>query len=89
VAPGISGFAPSGTEGSALLAVVLLGLVDIYVMWHAALLIVGVRRLPGATPGRASGAVILTVVVGLLLQAIPAYLSARLSGMTVIRPFLF
>jgi hypothetical protein len=88
-APGVSGFAPSTGEGLGLLALVVLGLVDVYLIWHAILLVIGVRMLPGATATKGWGAVLMTVVVGLLLQALPGYLAARLSGMTVIRPFLF
>ncbi|HET7011013.1 MAG TPA: YIP1 family protein [Anaerolineales bacterium] len=86
--PGLSGFT-SGAEGIGVLGGVLLGLADIYVIWHVVLLVLGVRQLPGATTAKAWGAVVLTVVVGLLLQSIPGYLAARLSGMTIIRPFLF
>ena len=88
-APGLAGFAPTGGEAGSTLAAVLLGLVDVYLVWHVILLVVGVRRLPGATPSKAWGAVLLTVLIGLFLQALPGYLAARLSGMTIIRPFLF
>jgi len=87
--PGLGGFAPAGAEGLAVVAAVLLGLVDLYLIWHVLLLVTGVRNLPGATASKAWLAVGLTVLVGLLLQAAPGYLAARLSGMTVIRPFLF
>lgn len=87
--PGLSGFAPAGGETLGTLAAVLLGLVDLYLIWHLLLLVTGARRLPSASPSKAWLAVGLTVIVGLLLQAVPGYLAARLSGMTIIRPFLF
>lgn len=87
--PGLGGFAPTNGEGLAVVMAVLLGLVDFYLIWHVLMLVRGVRSLPGATASKAWLAVGLTVIVGLLLQAAPGYLAARLSGMTVIRPFLF
>ena len=88
-APGLGGFAPASGEGLSVIVAVLLGLIDLYVIWHMLLLVTGVRRLPGGTTSKAWLAVGLTVIVGLVLQAAPGYLAARLSGMTVIRPFLF
>ena len=88
-APGLAGFAPTGGESGSTLATVFLGLVDVYLIWHVILLVTGVRQLPGATASKAWGAVVLTVLIGLVLQALPGYLAARLSGMTIIRPFLF
>src|SRR4030065_346780 len=47
--PGLGGFAPVSGEGLAVVAAVLLGLVDVYLIWHVLLLVTGVHRLPGGT----------------------------------------
>ncbi|HSB89448.1 MAG TPA: YIP1 family protein [Anaerolineales bacterium] len=87
--PGLGGFAPTSGTTMATVAAVVLSLIDLYWIWHVALLIIGAAQVPGTKPSKVWIAVALTVVVGLLLQAGPGYLAARLSGMTVIRPFLF
>lgn len=87
-APGLSGFAPVG-EGfpHALLAGVLAN-IDIYLVWQIILLVIGVRlssRLPAA---RCWFAVLLTVLIVLVLRALPGAILAQFGGLTVIRPFL-
>jgi hypothetical protein len=85
--PGLKGFAPLGDGSLNLFLAALLALIDFYILWHLALLIVGVRAGNGLSAGKAVGGVLFTLLVVLLLQALMTFLVARLGGLTVIRPF--
>jgi hypothetical protein len=85
--PGLSGFAPPGSEAGALYLAALLAMVDVYLIWSIVLLAVGVQisdRLPAL---KAATAVLVTSIALVLLRATPTLLAARLSDLTVIRPF--
>jgi hypothetical protein len=84
---GLSGFAPVGESSLNLFLSALLALVDIYVIWHVLLLIVGVRTGDGLSRSKAVGGVLLTVLLALCLQALLGFAAAKLGGMTIIRPF--
>ncbi len=88
-APGLSGLLGADLGGSALLVSQLLALIDVYLLWHVAVLVVGVRTQADPGRGRAWGSVALTQAAALLLQALPAYLVGRLAGLTIARPFFF
>jgi len=88
-APGLSGLLPSGAEGGALFAAGILGLVDLYLIWHIVLLVVAARGEVDPGSRRAWGSVLASQALALLLQAAPAYAVARLGSLTVVRPFLF
>jgi len=87
--PGLSGLIGSESGTLGLLAGSLLGLLDIYLLWHLALLIIGIRS--STDPGRRKAwtSVLVAQVVALLLQAGPGVLAAKLGSLTIIRPFLF
>jgi hypothetical protein len=86
-APGISGFVtPDGGNLSLFLAS-LLALVDIYLVWHAILLIVGVRAGNGISSAKATGGVFITLLIVLTLQTLISYFTTKLGGLTIIRPF--
>ncbi|MGH2524117.1 MAG: hypothetical protein ACRDH2_16545, partial [Anaerolineales bacterium] len=73
---------------SAFLAA-FLGLIDIYLIWHIVLLVFGVRAGNGLATAKAAGGVLLAMLLVLLLQALPGFLFAQLSGLNIIRPFFF
>lgn len=85
--PGLSGFAPAGEGGTALYIAALLTLIDLYFLWYVYLIGVGVRRTDSLPAGKAWGAVILTLLLVLLVRALPALIAAQFSDLTVIRPF--
>lgn len=87
--PGLSGLVGSESGTLALLAGSLLGLLDIYLLWHLALLIIGIQS--STDPGRRKAwtSVLVAQVVALLLQAGPGVIAAKLGSLTIIRPFLF
>jgi hypothetical protein len=83
--PGLSGFAaPEATFLAAFLA-----LVDIYLVWQIALLLVGARPLSGLARGKAVLAVFISVLIVLALESLPGFLSAQMGDLSVVRPFLF
>ncbi len=87
-APGLSGFAPAG-EGSlhALLASAL-SQIDIYFIWQLTLIAIGARLSSQLPWGRVLVALALTVVIVMLLRALPSVILARFGDLTVIQPFL-
>jgi hypothetical protein len=85
--PGLSGFAPQGEGNLAAYLAVFFSLIDIYVIWHIVLLIIGVRAASGLRMGKSVAAVILVILMVLALQALLTFGISRLAGLTVIRPF--
>jgi hypothetical protein len=68
---------------------VLLGLVDLYLVWQVILLIVGARLMGNITRSKAILCVLVCVFLVLLLQAIPGTVTQVISGMSFSRPFFF
>jgi len=87
--PGLSGFVDSQAGAGSLFLSHLLGVVDVYLLWQAALLLLGVRS--ENDPGRrtAWAAVLITLAIALLLQVLPGFLAGRLGSLTIVRPFFF
>lgn len=84
---GISGFAPAG-DGSLLVYLAsLLALIDIYIIWHAVLIVIGIWASDGLPLRKIATAVSLVILFALLLQALVGLLAARFSSLTIIRPF--
>jgi Yip1 domain len=85
--PGLVGFAPASVDGSITYLASLLSLVNIFLIWHIILLIIGVRKGNGLSLGKASGGVIVTVGLVIAVQALISFLVGKLGGLTIIRPF--
>lgn len=85
--PGLAGFAPPSPDGSVTYLAALLSLVNIYLLWHIVLLIIGVRRGSGLTAVKASGGVVFTIGLVIAAQALISSLLSKLGGLTIIRPF--
>jgi hypothetical protein len=86
-APGLSGFAPVGPSTVNILLTALLTLVDVYLLWHIVLLVLGVRAGNGLPLGKALGGVLIAVAVMLALQIAPSWLMAQFSELSIIQPF--
>jgi hypothetical protein len=86
--PGLAGFAPSG-EGFALFLVKFLALVDIYILWHLVLLVIGLRQANGITTRKAFGGAFFTIILVLVIQASVGYLAGMFSNLSITRPFYF
>lgn len=87
--PGLRGFAPLGEGNLSLFLAAFLALVDLYLVWHFLLLVIGVRSGDGFPRGKAVGGVLITLLLVLGLQALLGFLSAKLGGLTIVRPFFF
>lgn len=86
-AAGLAGFIAAGGGGFSSLMRALLGLVDIYLIWQVALLLIGVSLLASSAPAKARIAVWVTLLLVLSLQALPSFVIARFSGQQVTRLF--
>jgi hypothetical protein len=87
--PGLSGFAPADDGGLSIYLTQLLGLIDLYVIWHLVLLAIGARAGTGLAPLKAWAGPLITLLVVLLLQALFGFLAVQLGNLNTIRPFLF
>lgn len=88
--PGVSGFIAADATGFMLFLGGLLALLDVYVIWHVALIVTGVRAADASFSRiRAWISVVLTILLIMALQALLGFLGAQISGLTVMRPFLF
>ena len=87
--PGLSGFFPADAAGVTAYLAIIMGLIDIYLIWQVVLLIVGATTGARLSAPKAAGAVIGSMLVLLMLQALPDFLLAQLGALSVQRPFFF
>lgn len=87
--PGLAGFAPLATAGFGLYLAKILALIDLYVIWHILLMVVGVRLANGLALGKAWISVLVTVFLALNLQALAAFVTTLLGSLNATRPFFF
>lgn len=85
--PGIAGFAPAGEGALAALVVEVLKHIDIYGLWFAVLLVIGVQTASGLRGGKALTAVVLTLLVVVVLRVLPAVVAAQFGGLNPTTPF--
>ena len=85
--PGLTGFVAADVQGAAAFGRVLLGLVDIYLIWQVILLWLGASVSGGLSRRRAFSGVLIAVLLFLALSALPAFFGAQLSGLESDRPF--
>jgi hypothetical protein len=85
--PGLSGFLVNGEGNMAIYATSLLALIDAYLVWHVFLLVVGLRSADSLSRGKVWLAVLFTVIIVLLVRALPALLAAQFTDLTIVRPF--
>jgi hypothetical protein len=86
---GLSGLIPIGATGVLAYIQQLLTFIDIYFLWQLVLILLGVHKIPGITPMKSWGAVLATVVLALVLFALPGYLFGSLGNLNVVQPFFF
>ena len=87
--PGLSGFFPQGAPGLTTYLAGMAALFDLYLVWQFILLVVGASASSGITRAKALGAVLASLVILLVLEALPGFLLSQLSGLSVQRPFFF
>jgi hypothetical protein len=86
--PGLSGFITADTGFAAFLSSVL-GQIDIFFIWQIVLLLIGVLTLSGLVKSKAWSATAVTLLILILLLAVPGILSHSLSGLTLSTGFYF
>jgi hypothetical protein len=85
--PGLSGFAPTdGAQLSTFLRELLI-YVDAYVIWYALLAILGARLASSLPAGKVIGAVLVTTLIVLALQALIGFGLLQFSGLSILRTF--
>jgi hypothetical protein len=85
--PGLAGFAPLDATGFVAYLAAWLPVIDLYLIWHIVLLVLGVRAASSLTIGKAVGAALFTVLLVLAVLALIRFLTGQLGGLTIIRPF--
>lgn len=85
--PGLSGFVTGEAGNAAIFATALLSQVDLYLFWHIALLIIGVRVGNNLSRGKIWVAVLFTMVLVLLVRTVPPIVAAQFGDLTIVRPF--
>ncbi|HNR01992.1 MAG TPA: YIP1 family protein [Anaerolineaceae bacterium] len=88
-APGFSGFIASDAAGISVYFRSLLGFIDIYFIFHIILLLIGSVPLSGLPRTKAWIATAVSVLIVLLLMAIPGLLSSALGGLSLRGGFYF
>ena len=85
--PGLSGFAPVEVGTLNLFVAELLKQMDLYWIWHIALLMLGVRLLKDLSAVKAILSVVVIQLLAMGLQTLPGLLAGQLGNLTIIRPF--
>lgn len=84
---GLSGLVTADGELMTAYLASFLSQVDVYLLWEILLLLVGARLVSTLSRPKTWLAVWFTVLLLLLLRALPAILGAMLGDLTVVRPF--
>jgi hypothetical protein len=87
--PGLSGFITPGAAGSNFFLASFLSLVDAYLIWHIALMVIGAKATSEISTGKAFAGIILSVALILALRAGIASGVSFLGSLTITRPFYF
>lgn len=87
--PGLSGFSPAEARGLALFLSLLLGFIDIYLIWQILLIITGVRISTKLNSAKTTFGVVISVLIILILQTGLSYLVRSLAQLNITRPFFF
>ena len=88
-APGLSGFIDSEAAGVGAYFRSILGFIDIYFIFQIILLLIGSVPLSGLSRSKAWIATAISVVIVLLLMAIPGLLASALGGLSLSGGFYF
>ncbi len=87
--PGLSGFASSSAEGGLLYLGLALAFIDLYFFWQLLLIFVGARTGAEISRPRLMVGLLLLGATQLALLALPSYLLASLSSLSLVRPFFY
>jgi hypothetical protein len=79
---GLAGFIAKDAKGFQAFARGLLSQMDVYWVWFVVLIVIGMLLISGLKRGKTITAVLVTVLIMLVLQAIPSLISSTLSGLS-------
>ncbi len=85
--PGLSGFVTAGKSGGLDLLRNLLGMVDVYALGFAALVLIGVPIISGLKGERSFWVAAVGILVFVLLAALPGFIIGQFDGLGTIQPF--
>lgn len=89
--PGLSGFITAGEDAGAGLTLlrILLGMVDIYSLWFAALVWIGAPIISRLKQEKTWWITVVALVIFVILASLPDFAVAQIGGLGSIRPYLF
>jgi hypothetical protein len=87
--PGLAGFAPEASNNLAVYAGNMLAQVDLYLLWHMALLVIGIKAANGLSISKVWGGVLITLFVVLSGQALFGLFGTLFNNLDIVRPFFF
>ncbi|MBI3160771.1 MAG: YIP1 family protein [Chloroflexi bacterium] len=86
-APGLAGFVPAGEGFGLSFLAALLGMTDLFLIWHVVLLILGALAYTGLARTRVLGGALLSRLLPMALFALALAGLSQLGSLTFIRPF--
>lgn len=89
ISPGLSGFFPTDMGNFQLFLNKVFGSIDIYFIWQVILLALGVIAISSLPRGKSWIATLVSILIILLLLAVPGYISAKIGGVGASTPFYF
>lgn len=87
--PGLAGFAPAGNDNASLVLLSVLALIDLYVIWHLILLVIGTRAGSKLSLTRTLIGISITIILALAIQASIGYAAVKLSDLKIIQPMMY
>lgn len=87
--PGLSGFIASDATGVLAFIRIVLSMVDLYLIWQIVLLWVGAASSSGLPRGKALAGVFVSILLVLVLAALPSFIAAQFSGLNTNGPMFF
>jgi hypothetical protein len=87
--PGLAGFAPEAGSNLSVYAGNMLAQVDLYLLWHMVLLVLGIKAANGLSNGKVWGGVLFTIFVVLSGQALFGLVGTLFDNLNIVRPFFF
>ena len=86
---GLSGLLGADLSGLAAYAAAFLGMVDIFFLWECLLVILGVKDFSGLTKNKAVVATLGSILIFMLIFALPGFLKSILSNLSIGRYYFF
>ncbi len=86
---GLSGLLPADAGGFVAYIAAFLGLLDVFFLWHCLLLVMGVGVFSGLKKNKVVLATVGTIVIFMLIMAIPGFLKAILGNLSFGQYYFF